>query len=79
MKIGFMADLLSQRMNLGRPMTDATALTGTFDFLLEFVPDSRAQTPPVPNFTPDPDGPTFEQALRDQLGLKMECERAQSK
>jgi uncharacterized protein (TIGR03435 family) len=74
--IGFMADLLSQRVNLGRPMIDATGLTGTFDFLLEFTPESQAPAPPGLNVAPDPDGPTFEQALRDQLGLKMESRRS---
>jgi uncharacterized protein (TIGR03435 family) len=69
--IGFMADLLSQRVNLGRPMIDATGLTGTFDFLLEFTPESQGLNAP-----PDPDGPTFEQALRDQLGLKLESRRS---
>ena len=32
--IGFLADMLSQRMDVGRPIVDATGLTGTFDFLL---------------------------------------------
>ncbi|HEV3332284.1 MAG TPA: TIGR03435 family protein [Bryobacteraceae bacterium] len=73
--IGFMADLLSQRVDLGRPIVDATRLTGTFDFLLEFTPDSRSLAPSAPpglSGASDPDGPTFEQALRDQLGLKLE-------
>ena len=74
--IGFIADLLSQRVNLGRPMIDATALTGTFDFLLEFTPEPQNPTPPGLNVAPDPDGPTFEQALRDQLGLKLESRKS---
>jgi len=65
--IGFMADMFNQRVNLGRPMVDETGLRGTFDFLIEFTPESRAQA--------DPDGPTFDQALRDQLGLKMESRK----
>jgi uncharacterized protein (TIGR03435 family) len=68
--IGFMADLFSQRVNLGRPMIDATGLTGTFDFVLEFTPESLSPAPP------DPDGPTFEQALRDQLGVKLESRKS---
>lgn len=72
--IGYMADMFGQRMDLGRPMIDATGLTGTYDFLLEFAADSRAQvaTAPPVDAAPDPDGPTFEQALRDQLGLKLD-------
>jgi uncharacterized protein (TIGR03435 family) len=73
--IPFMADLLSQRVNLGRPMIDATGLTGTFDFLLEFTPESQGPTPRSLNAPLDPDGPTFEQALREQLGLKLESRK----
>jgi uncharacterized protein (TIGR03435 family) len=74
--IGFMADLLNQRVDLGRPMIDATGLTGTFDFLLEFVPEPHAASRPDSSTAPDPDGLTFEQALRDQLGLKLERRRS---
>jgi uncharacterized protein (TIGR03435 family) len=74
--IGFMADLLSQRVNRGRPMIDSTGLTGTFDFLLEFAPDAPGPTAPGPDAAPDPDGPDFEQALRDQLGVKLESRRS---
>jgi len=72
--IGYMADMFGQRVDLGRPMIDASGLTGTFDFLLEFAADSRSQVPTAPGLdaAPDPDGPTFEQALRDQLGLKLD-------
>ena len=73
--IAFMADLLSQRVTLGRPMIDATGLTGTFDFLLEFTPESQGATPPGLNAPLDPDGPTFEEALREQLGLKLESRK----
>ena len=73
--IGFMADMFSQRVDLGRPMIDETGLTGTFDFLLEFTPEPKSSTPNS-NTAPDPNGPTFEQALRDQLGLKMESRKS---
>ena len=62
--IAFMADMLSQRVDRGRPIMDASALPGTFDFLLEFTPDS------------DPEGPAFEQALREQLGFKLQSRRS---
>jgi len=66
--------MFGQRVDLGRPMIDATGLTGTFDFLLEYAADSRSQVPMAPGLdaAPDPDAPTFEQALRDQLGLKLD-------
>lgn len=66
--IAFMADMFSQRVQPGRPIIDATGLRGKFDVLIEFVPESKAES--------DPDGPRFEQALRDQLGLKMESRRS---
>jgi uncharacterized protein (TIGR03435 family) len=74
--IGFFADLMSQRVNLGRPMIDATGLKGTFDILLEFKPESRAAATPGADTPSEPDGPTFEEALRDQLGLKLESRKS---
>jgi uncharacterized protein (TIGR03435 family) len=54
-----------------RPVVDKTGLAGTFDFTIEFVPaknggvggDAAAQT--------DVAGPTFVEALKEQLGLKL--------
>jgi uncharacterized protein (TIGR03435 family) len=63
-----MGEMFSQRIDPGRPIIDATGLQGKFDFAIEFVPQSKAES--------DPDGPQFEQALRDQLGLKMESRRS---
>jgi bla regulator protein blaR1 len=56
--------------NLGRPVVDQTGLSGRFDFMIEWVPDSKG--PAVPNVPPDLEGPTFLQALHEQLGLKLE-------
>lgn len=70
--IGFMADMLSQRVDLGRPIVDATGLKGTFDFLLEFTPESKVPAPLGSNASPDPDGPSFQQAVEDQLGIKLQ-------
>jgi uncharacterized protein (TIGR03435 family) len=64
----FIATSLSTANASGRPMIDRTALSGTFDFNLEWTPDSDAQ--------PDLAGPTFEQALREQLGLKLVSQKA---
>jgi uncharacterized protein (TIGR03435 family) len=54
-----------------RPVVDETGLTGTFDFTVEFTPE-LGPLPPGVNFTPDPTGPTFQQALKEQLGLKLD-------
>jgi uncharacterized protein (TIGR03435 family) len=63
--------------NLGRPVLDQTGLAGKYDFLLKFAPDRR----PGPNdganaaAPPDSAGPGIEEALRRQLGLKLESQK----
>jgi uncharacterized protein (TIGR03435 family) len=53
-----------------RPILDKTGLSGNFDFSLEFTPEFRSPQ----NFQPDPSGPTFPEALNEQLGLKLESQ-----
>jgi len=53
-----------------RPVVDGTGLSGNIDFSIEFTPELNG--PPPPNFQPDATGPTFLQALQEQLGLKLE-------
>jgi uncharacterized protein (TIGR03435 family) len=53
-----------------RPVVDRTGLAGGFDLNMEYQPDVP-QSPGV-NSQPDKDGPTFFEALREQLGLKLE-------
>lgn len=49
-----------------RPVVNETGLSGNYDFWVEFVPESS------PNeMQPDPNGPSFPEALGDQLGLKL--------
>jgi uncharacterized protein (TIGR03435 family) len=50
-----------------RPVLDRTGLSGTIDFVLEWTPG----IPATADFQPDPSGPTFLEALQDQLGLKL--------
>ncbi len=52
-----------------RPVVDRTGLTGTYDFSIEFVPERNQ---PRPDFQYDPEGPTYIEALKEQLGLKLE-------
>ena len=52
------------------PVIDETHLTGTFDFDFEFMPESKDSTTPGLLQLNQP-GPTFEDVLRDQLGLKI--------
>lgn len=50
-----------------RPIVDRTGLTGTIDFVIEWQPDAAPTADPPP----DESGPTFLEALQDQLGLKL--------
>jgi uncharacterized protein (TIGR03435 family) len=74
--IGFIADTFSAGTNLGRPMVDQTGLTGKFDFVLEWMPERRGPVPPGAETSADPAGPSFEQALRDQLGIKLQAQKS---
>lgn len=47
-----------------RPVIDETGLNGTFDFTLDWVPEFNAP--------PETSGPNFREALKEQLGLKLE-------
>jgi uncharacterized protein (TIGR03435 family) len=68
--MGFIADVLATS-ELGRPVLDQTRLTGNFDFTLEWTPN----IPVSPDFIPDQSGPTYIEALKEQLGLKLESTR----
>ena len=67
------AGSLSGAIGLERPLINATGLGGRFDFTLAWMPEPTAPPPSAESTTsPDPLGPTPLQALRDQLGLKLE-------
>ena len=58
-----------------RPVLDETGLTGTYDFDLQWAPESlTARAKPGDNSSIDsgPAGPSLFTALEDQLGLKLE-------
>jgi uncharacterized protein (TIGR03435 family) len=54
---------------IDRPVLDRSGLTGDFDFVLEFV--RELPTAPAPNIAGEESGPTFLEALQEQLGLKL--------
>ena len=60
------ASSLSGAVGQGRPVIDRTGLSGRFDFTLEWRRESAGAT------TSDDPAPNSVQALRDQLGLKVE-------
>jgi bla regulator protein BlaR1 len=68
------AGSLSTPGRLGRPVVDKTGLVGRFDFTIEWIPDPNG--PPPVAAPADPPGPSFQEALHDQLGLKLEAARA---
>ena len=74
--ISMMASMVTipEITGVDRPVLDKTGLTGTFDFVIEFTPQFTGPLPPGANFQPDPTGPTFLEALKEQLGLKLESE-----
>jgi len=60
----------------GRPVIDKTGLSGRFDFTMEWAPETSSAPPSDgPTMPPERLGPTPLQALRDQLGLKLEAAR----
>jgi uncharacterized protein (TIGR03435 family) len=65
----FIANQLTAMGALDRPVFDQTGLSGTFDFALEWA-DEPADTNDVPA------GATFLQAIREQLGMKLESQRS---
>jgi len=65
MPIAILADSLAS--DLGRRIVDRTELAGPFEILLEWAPDAAA----------DRALPSLSVALQEQLGLKLESERAQ--
>jgi len=62
-------------VGLGRPLIDRTGLSGTFDFTLAWASDHPPSVADSSAAASEPVGPTALQALRDQLGLKLESAR----
>src|SRR5687768_7316415 len=57
----------------GRPVIDRTGLAGGYDLEIKFVPDEILNRP---DRSGPSDGPSFSQALEQQLGLRLEPIRA---
>lgn len=69
MTINAIADWLEGAGESERPMLERTGLNGTFDFILEFDPESLGI-----DVSPDNSAPTFTEAIREQLGLQVQKE-----
>jgi uncharacterized protein (TIGR03435 family) len=87
--VGILANHLgaSNRIQFDRPVIDRTALSGTFDFNVEWTPDPIAREALAPSqsaprvfeykpysFPLESNAPTFLKALQDQLGLKLDAQ-----
>jgi len=76
--IAEVANFLSNQ--LGQPVIDATGLAGRYDYDLSFLmePGGRAAGPVVSNGSEPDVGTSLIDAVRDQLGLKLEKKKGQS-
>jgi bla regulator protein blaR1 len=69
-------DFLPALVQLDRPIVDQTGLNGKFDLELNFTPPWRRPKEPNTDAQLDLTGPTFDEALNDQLGLRLKPTRA---
>jgi uncharacterized protein (TIGR03435 family) len=75
--MALLADALPGIGGLNRPVVDQTGVGGRLDFTLEFWQEvRRTATPNSDAPPPDPQGPSFLDALREQLGVKLESTKA---
>ena len=65
---------LSEMGQFDRPIVDRTGLSGTFDFILEWGPDPASASAASPD--QDDRQAYLQEALQDQLGLKLERRKA---
>jgi uncharacterized protein (TIGR03435 family) len=73
-----LANFLSNQ--LGQPVMDATGLSGRYDFELDFLmePGGRAAGPVASNGVEPEPGINLVDAVRDQLGLRLEKKKGQA-
>ena len=71
MTMSVIADWLTGSGEADRPIVDRTGLSGTFDFVLEFDSESLGREG-VSSAARDDSGPTFMEAMKEQLGLQVE-------
>jgi uncharacterized protein (TIGR03435 family) len=71
-------DVLGSRTGeVDKPVVDKTGLAGTFDYTIVYTPGANGSAgPPDPNAPPpDPQGIPFLDAVRQQLGLRLESSK----
>jgi bla regulator protein BlaR1 len=70
------AEALSSVSSLGRPIVDETGLTGRYDLALQWASEANGAPPGGASTTEQPVGPEFINAMKEQLGIKLEPKRA---
>jgi uncharacterized protein (TIGR03435 family) len=70
------ATFVSSLGQLDRPVVDKTGLSGRFDFTLEYTRERRGARPPQDVQPDDFQVTTLQEALHDQLGLKLKATQA---
>lgn len=69
------ASAIGAPARLGRPVLDRTGLSGRYDFVIEWMQEPNGPVQPDKDVGTDLPGPSFLDALREQLGLKLEATR----
>jgi uncharacterized protein (TIGR03435 family) len=69
-----LAGYLPDFEDVGRPLVDKTGLSGTFDFSLDWLPEQRGTQ--AQGAQQQSDGPSFLEALKEQLGLRLKPGKA---
>jgi bla regulator protein blaR1 len=80
--VGMQMLVLNLANALDRPVVDKTNLTGRYDFKLGWILEARSVSGPIAvtsaetSTAPQPDGPSLFAALQEQLGLRLEPQKA---
>ncbi len=69
--MGIIASGIERVEWLGHPLVDQTGLSGKYDFKVEWASVPTGAAPFTNDDPSDSGGPTFQKALKDQLGLKL--------
>jgi len=74
--MALLAESLGRMGRGGRPVVDRTGITDRIDYRLEWTPEPNSPSQPGVEVQPDPDPVTFMEAVREQLGLKLQPTKA---
>jgi uncharacterized protein (TIGR03435 family) len=71
-----LAGYLGDIGDMDRPLVNETGFSGTYDFSMSWLPEHDGPSAAPGAQPPDAQGPTFIEALKDDLGLKLRPTRA---